>query len=171
MFYQGVRRDQEEPPRPVLRPEPELGRDGRVPGNDPELGDLFFEIIGKLLDGREDLRREHDPGERDRDLRYDRDVEDPLRPAQCQLDDATRLCDRDRFRERPVGPWSPAHAGYLRIFSLPESGRWLARASCPVPVLRLNESLIDWYLLFCFPVSRGPLTLLFWILGIICLSE
>ena len=100
---QRVRRDQEEPPRPVLGPEPEFGRDGRVPGNDPELGNLFFEIIGKLPGGREDLRREHDPGERDRDLRYDHDVEDPLRPAQCQLDDTTRLCDGDRFRQRPVG--------------------------------------------------------------------
>ena len=42
-----------------------------------ELGDLFSEIIGKLLEACEDLRGEHDPGELDRDLRYDRDVEDP----------------------------------------------------------------------------------------------
>ena len=87
----------------MLGPEPELGRDGLIPGNDPELGDLFFEFIGKLLDCREDCRREHDPAECDRDLRYDRDVEDPLRSAQCHLDDAAGFCDRDRFRERPVG--------------------------------------------------------------------
>ena len=77
---QGVRRYQEEPPRLVHWTGARLGRDGRVPGNDPELGDLFFEIIGKLPGGREDFRREHDPGERDRDLRNDGDVEDPLRP-------------------------------------------------------------------------------------------
>ena len=91
-----------EPPRPVLRPEPEPGRDGLIPGNVPEPGDLFPGIIGKLPGGREDCRREHDPGEHDRDLRYDRDIEDPLRSAHRQLDDATRHCDRDRFRESPV---------------------------------------------------------------------
>jgi len=35
--------------------------DGRIPGNDPELGDLFFEIIGKLLNGREISGAKHDP--------------------------------------------------------------------------------------------------------------
>ena len=57
----------------------------------------------RLPGGRENLRREHDPGERDRDLRYDRDVEDPLRHALRQLDNATLLCNRDRFCQRPVG--------------------------------------------------------------------
>ena len=48
------------------------------------------------------LRRPHSTneyylGERDRGLRYDRDVEDPLRPAHSQLDDATSLRNWDRF--------------------------------------------------------------------------
>ena len=69
-------------------------------------------------DCREDLRREHDPGERDRDLRYDGDVEDPLRPAQCHLDDAPGLGDRDRFGQRPVGAGTAAHGVLLFIFTL-----------------------------------------------------
>jgi hypothetical protein len=54
-----------------------------------------------------------------------------------------------------VGPWSPAHAVPFPDFSVPESGRGLASAIIPVPVLRLNEVLINCYLLFCSCVA-GP---------------
>ena len=41
------------------------------------------------------------------------DVGDPLRPAHHEPGDATRLCDRYRFRERPVRAGAAAHgAGY-----------------------------------------------------------
>jgi hypothetical protein len=33
----------------MLGPEPELGRDGCVPGNDPELGDLFFGFAAVIV--------------------------------------------------------------------------------------------------------------------------
>ena len=79
------------------------GRDGGIAGNDPEPGDLLPVIIRKFMDGREDFWREHHAAERDRDFRDDRDIKNPLRPAHGQLDNATRLGERDCFRERPVG--------------------------------------------------------------------
>jgi len=54
------------------------------------------------MDDREDLRREHDAGESDRDLRDDGDAGGPLRPSHGQLDNATPPGDRDYFIERLV---------------------------------------------------------------------
>jgi hypothetical protein len=39
------------------------------------------------------------------------DVEDPFRPVHRQLDDASRLRDRDRFGQRPVRAGAAAHCG------------------------------------------------------------
>jgi len=41
------------------------------------------------------------------------DIEDPLRPAQCHLDHATCLRDRDRFFQRPVRAGAAAHGRRL----------------------------------------------------------
>jgi len=48
------------------------------------------------------------------------DVKDPLRPAHHELDDATRLGDRDRFRERPMRAGAAAHGG--RLLNMMETG-------------------------------------------------
>lgn len=106
----------------MLGPDPELGLDGSIAGNDPELGDLVLEIRTQLLDAGKDLRSKQDPGERDRDLRNDRDIEDPFRPAQGHLDDATRLGDRYCLRECPVRTGSPTHGDLPRNMLRP--GFW-----------------------------------------------
>jgi hypothetical protein len=41
-------RHHEEPPRPVLQPDPELGHHRSVAGYEPWPGDLFFECTGKV---------------------------------------------------------------------------------------------------------------------------
>jgi len=44
------------------------GMNDVVPGNDPEPGDLLFEIVGQLPGARENCRCDHDLTEHDRDL-------------------------------------------------------------------------------------------------------
>lgn len=83
----------------VAGPDPELDCHRSVAGDEPEPDEIFPVILRELRNRRENFWREHYSYERNRYLRDDRDVEDPLRPAHRHLDKAAGFCDRDCVRE------------------------------------------------------------------------
>jgi hypothetical protein len=106
---QRVRRDQEEPPCAVFTAEPELGRDCLIPAT---MRRWAISSLNSSVSCRAVARiagANMTRVERDRDLRNDRGIGDPLRPAQCHPDDPSRLSGRDRFGERPAGAGPAAH--------------------------------------------------------------
>jgi hypothetical protein len=66
--------NKEELPRPVPGPDPEFGRDGRVPGDYSELADLLLEITYHLRKRSEDLLSIFYPDKGHRDFRDDGEI-------------------------------------------------------------------------------------------------
>ena len=103
--------------RPVPGPDPELDRDRGAAGDHPEPCEIVPVIVRKLRHACENFLREHHAREHDGDLRDDREIVDPFRPACCELDEPAGFCDGDCVPDRPVGTRAAAGQGRcLRVF-------------------------------------------------------